>query len=52
MQLLLEILENVSQIAMDAIYNCNRLDSQSDYSFIPTHQYISLLELEIKIHTD
>ena len=37
---------------MDAIYNYNRLDSQSDYSFIPTNEYISLLELEIKIYID
>ena len=25
-----------------SIYNCNRLDSQSDYSFIPNNQYVSL----------
>ena len=40
------------RISMEAIYNCNRLDSYSDYSFIPTNYYISLLELEIKIHID
>ena len=35
MQLLLGILKNVSQ-SMYAIYNCNRLNLQSDYLFIPT----------------
>ena len=39
------------RISMDPIYNCNRVDSQSDYSFIPNYD-ISSLELEIQIHID
>ena len=31
---ILEFLKNVFRISMNVIYMCNRLDSQSDYSFI------------------
>ena len=48
---LLEILKKMFLgISMDAIYNWNRLDSQSDCSFLRTN--ISLLELEINIRID
>ena len=41
------------RISMDSIYNCNRLDFDSDYSFITINkQYISSLEWEINIHID
>ena len=40
------------RISMDAIYNCNRLDFDSDYSFITNKWYISSLEQEINIHID
>ena len=51
MQILLEIFKKMFLgISMDAIYNCIRLDSQSDYSFLATN--ISLSELEIKIGID
>ena len=37
------------RISMNAIYNCNRLDLNSDYSFIANNLYISSLEQEINI---
>ena len=42
----------ILRISMDAIYNCNRLDLHSDYSFMTNNQYMSLLEQEINIHID
>ena len=40
------------RISMDVIYNCNRLDFHSDYSFIFNKSYISSLEQVINIHID
>ena len=40
------------RISMDVIYECNRLDFHSDYSFITNKQYILSLEQVINIHID